>query len=78
MMYEWIIIDGDDINRFNAKRVRAVHPTAIPPVRITKVTAIDYKGELSLLIHTDRKVNIEECIDPGCIHLVQSTGGTET
>ena len=72
-MYEWIIIDGDDVDRFNAKRIRAVHPTPIPPVKITRVTAIDYEGKISLLIHTNMRVDIEDCIDRGCKHLVQSS-----
>ena len=72
-MYEWIIIDSDDVNRFNAKRVKAVHPTPIPPVIITRVVAIDYEGELSLIIHTDRKIRLEECVDMGCVHLVDDS-----
>jgi len=70
-MYEWIIIDGEDVSRFNAKRIKAVHPTAIDPVRITRVTAVQYEGELNLIIHTDRKVRIEDCVDRGCKHLVE-------
>ena len=72
-MYEWIIIDGDDVNRYNAKRVKAVHPTPISPVTITRVAATDYEGELSLIITTDRRVRLEECIDIGCIHLVDDS-----
>ena len=71
-LYEWAIIDGDDVCYSNAKKVKAVHPTAVLPVKITRVTATDDRlGNLRLLIYTDRKVKIENCVDIGCIHLVE-------
>ena len=70
-MYEWAIIDGDAVCYNNAKKVNAVHPTAIKPVTITRVTAIDVEGKLRLLIHTDRKIKLEKCLDSGCVHLVE-------
>ena len=70
-MYEWAIIDGDDVNYDSAKKVKATHPTAIDPVKILRVTAIDCEGKLRLLIYTDRRIKLEECLDRGCIHLVE-------
>jgi hypothetical protein len=71
-MYEWAIIDSGNVNYASAKKVRAVHPTAIPPVRITRVTAVDFEGKLRLIIDVDRKVKIERCLDGGCVHLVEA------
>ena len=71
-MYEWAIIDDSKTSYLTAKKVKAVHPTAIEPVHITKVTATDnHKGTIRLLIYTNIKVKIEECLDRGCVHLVE-------
>ncbi len=70
-VFEWAIIDGDDINFATAKKVKAIHPTPIPPVKITSVTAIEFEGKLRLIIDVDRKIKIEQCIDKGCVHLVE-------
>jgi hypothetical protein len=70
--FQWAIIDGQDVCYKTAKKVRAIHPTPIPPVTITRVTAIEYEGELRLIIDVDRRVKIEKCVDRGCIHLVEA------
>ena len=69
-MFEWAIIDNDDINYETAKKIKAIHPTVIYPVAITRVAAIKIEGKLRLIIYTNMPVKIEKCIDTGCIHLV--------
>jgi len=66
-MTKFIIIDGDNVSRFNARWIEAWNIDAIHPLRIIRVAPVK-EGEV--LIYTDRKVSeVEDCLDPHCKHL---------
>lgn len=66
-MTKFIIIDGPDISRFNAKTVEAWKVDPVAPLKIIRVACVDPN---EVIIHTDRRVlEIEGCLDAQCKHL---------